>query len=81
MLAKLGLSKNFLRKVLHSIKSTLEVGIMNLQTIINTLRAKIYLGNVRKDRVAEEATELQEEYLRLEARQKIKVACNSNERH
>ena len=58
LLIKLGLSQNFLWKVLYSRKSALGIGIMKPSSIINILRAKLYLGNKRKDSIANEAIKL-----------------------
>ena len=65
LLSKFGLSKNFLRQVLYSRKSALGIGIMTPSTIIDMLKAKLYIGNIRKEGVAKEAIDLQEEYLRV----------------
>ena len=51
------------------------------QTIINILRAKLYLGNIRKAGLAKVAIDLQEEYLRVEAGRKIRGAYDPNERY
>ena len=67
LLVKLGLSRNFLRRVLYSRKSALGIGIMEPSTIINILKAKLYLGNKRMEGVANEVIKLQEEYLIVEA--------------
>ena len=80
LLIKLGLSRNFPRQVLYSRKSALGIGIMIPSTIINMLKAKLYIGNVRREGVAKEAIDLQEEYLRVEAGREISVAYNPKER-
>ena len=67
LLLKLGLSRNFPRKVLYSRKSALGIRIMTLATIIVVLKAKLYLGNVRTRGVINEAVQLHEEYLAIEA--------------
>ena len=48
LLMKLGLSRKFPRTVLFSRKSALGVVIMTSKTIIDVLKAKTYLGNIRK---------------------------------
>lgn len=48
LLIKLGLSQLFPRSALYSHKSALGAGIMTPQTIINALKAKSYLGNIRQ---------------------------------
>ena len=58
LLVKLGLSRNFLRKVLYSRKSALGISIMTPSTIMNILRAKLYLGNKRMEGIANEAIKL-----------------------
>ena len=81
LLIKLGLSKNFPRQVLYSRKSALGIGIITPSTIINMLKAKLYIGNVRREGVAKEAIDLQEEYLRVEAERKISIAYNPKEHY
>ena len=55
LLLKLGLSRNFSKKVLYSRKSALGIQIMTLSTIIAVLKAKLYLGNMRTRGVINEA--------------------------
>jgi len=65
LLIKLGLSRKFPRDILHSRKSALGVGIMKPTTIIDMLKAKLFLGNVRRKGVTYVAIKLQEEYLKV----------------
>ena len=78
---KLGLSKKFHRDVLYSRKSALGVGIMKPSTIIDTLKAKLYLGNVRQGGVASNAIKLQEEYLIVEAGRAVHIPYDPEERY
>ena len=48
ILMKLGLSKKFPRAVLFSRKSALGVGLMEPHTIIDVLKLKLFIGNMRK---------------------------------
>ena len=48
IIMKLGLSKKFLRPVLCSHKSVLGVGLMEPSTIIDVLKLKLFIGNMRK---------------------------------
>ena len=48
LLIKLGLSRKFPRAILYSRKSTLSIGIMTPSTITDILKAKLYVGNLRK---------------------------------
>ena len=81
LLIKLGLSRNFPRRVLYSRKSALGIGIMKPSTIINILNAKLYLGNKRMEGVANEAIKLQEEYLVVEAGRTISVSYKKENRY
>ena len=65
MLVKLELSKKFPRNVLYSRKSALGVVLMNLPTIINILKAKLYIGNIHREGVTNEVIKLHEEYLQV----------------
>ena len=79
LLIKLGLSRKFPRDILYSRKSTLGIRIMKPFIIIDTLKAKLYLGNIRKEGVANNAIRLQEEYLKVEAGREISVPYNLEE--
>ena len=79
LLLKLGLSRKFPRDVLYSRKSALGVGIMKPSTIIDILKAKLYLGNARRKGVTYEAIKLQEEYLKVEAGCEINIPYNPQE--
>ena len=53
LLIKLDLSEKFLRKILHTRKIALGIGIMKLSIIIAILAIKLYLGYKRsEDRIA-----------------------------
>ena len=47
---------------------------MTLSTIINVLRAKLCIGNIRMNRIAKESIELQEEYLCAEAGRNVSTS-------
>jgi len=81
LLIKLGFSRNFPRRVLYSRKSALGIGIMKPSTIINILKVKLYLGNKRKEGVANEAIKLQEEYLVVEAGRTISISYKKENRY
>ena len=49
LLRKLGLSEKFPRKILHTKKSQLGVGILQPSTILTILSLKLYLGHKRKE--------------------------------
>ena len=78
---KLGLSKKFPRDVLYSRKSALGVGIIKPSTIIDTLKAKLYLGNVRRGGVTSNAIKLHEEYLLVEAGRALWIPYDPEERY
>ena len=67
MLVKLGLSKKFLRIVLYTRKSALEVGLIQPSTIIAILKLKSYIGNKRKTGNAIKSINIQEEYQEIKA--------------
>ena len=48
LLMKLGLSRKFPRNMLCNRKIALGVGIMTTKTIIDILKAKTHLGNIRR---------------------------------
>ena len=79
LLLKLGLSRKFPRDVLYSRKSALGVGIMKPSTIIDILKAKLYLGNVRRKDVTYAAIKLQEEYLKVKAGREINIPYDPQE--
>jgi len=81
LLVKLGLSRKFPRDVLYSRKSALGIGIMKPSTIIDTLKAKLYLGNVQRAGVAQSAIRLQEEYLAVEAGRGVSIPYNPEDRY
>ena len=81
LLVKLGLSRKFPRDVLYSRKSALGIGIMKPSTIIDTLKAKLYLGNVRRAGVAHSAIRLQEEYLAIEAGRGVSIPYDPEDRY
>ena len=81
LLIKLGLSRNFPRDVLYSRKSALGVRIMMPSTIINMLKAKLYIGNKRKGGIVKEAIELQEEYICVELGREISISYDPKERY
>ena len=81
LLVKLGLSRKFPRVVLYSRKSALGVGIMALNTILAMLKAKLYLGNIRRKGETHKAIELQEELMTVEAGQDIKIGSSTVERY
>ena len=81
LLVKLSLSRNFPRKVLYSRKSALGIGIMMLSTIMNMLRAKLYLSNKQKEGIANEVIKLQEEYLVVESGRMIGICYNKDDRY
>ena len=81
LLIKLGLSRKFPRAVLCSRKSTLGDGIMTPKTTIDVLKAKTYLGNIRKRGETNKAIANQQELMMVEAGREISIGCDSIERH
>ena len=81
LLVKLGLSRKFPRSVLCSRKSALGVGIMTPSTIIDTLKAKLHLGNVRAEGNAAKVVLVQEEHLALELGRCMTIGYNPLERY
>ena len=80
LLVKLGLSRNFPQSVLCSSKSALGIRIMTSTIIIEILKAKLFLGNVRVGGNTAKALAVQEEYLALEAGREITIDCKPSER-
>ena len=54
---------------------------MKPSTIIDTLKAKLYLGNVRRARVVHSAIRLQEEYLAVEAGRGVSIPYDPEDRY
>jgi len=81
ILRKLNLSSKLPRRILYTRKLSLGIGIMKPSTIIDTLKAKLYLENVRKEGVAQSAIRLQEEYLAVEAGRRVSIPHNPEERY
>jgi len=81
LLVKLGLSRKFPRDVLYSRRSVLGIGIMKPSTIIVLLKAKLYLGNVRRKGVTYAAIKLQEEYLKVKVGRDISIPYDPQERY
>ena len=54
---------------------------MKLTTIIDMLKAKLFLGNVRRKGVMYVAIKLQEEYLKVEAGSKISFPYDPHKRY
>ena len=75
------MSRKFPRDVLYSRRSALGVGIMKPSTIIAILKAKLYLGNVRRKGVTYAAIKLQEEYVKVEAGREISIPYDPQERY
>ena len=73
LLMKLGLGQKFSQKVLYSRKSTLEVGIITPKTIIDILKAKLYIGNVRKREETSKVIELYSELMNVESGREIGI--------
>ena len=78
---KLGLSRKFPRDVLHSRKSALGVGIMTPKTIIDVLKAKTCLGNIRRREEINKSMLNQQELMTVEAGRKIIIEHYPTERH
>jgi len=62
ILMKLGFSRNFPRKVLYMRKSALGIGLMTPKTIIDIMKLKLYVGNVRKIGNAQKALEIHHDF-------------------
>ena len=54
---------------------------MKPSTIIDILKAKLYLGNVRRKGVVNKGIKLQEEYLKVEAGREISMPYNPEKRY
>ena len=67
MLIKLGFSRNFPRKVLYMRKSALGIGLMAPKTIIDTMKLKLYIGNVRRIGNATQALDIHHDFQQIEA--------------
>ena len=50
-------------------------------TIRNMLKAKLYIGNMRKEGIAKEAINLQEEFLSVEAGREISISYDPKEHY
>jgi len=81
ILKKLGFSKNFPRNVLYSRKSALGIGLMDPNTIMDTLKLRLYLGNKRKKGNAYEALRAQEELLQVDAGRRVNKGENPKDRY
>ena len=81
LLIKLGLSRRFPRAVLHSRKSALGIGIMTPRTIIDILKAKLHVGNVRREGETNAAIALHEELLVVEAGRNVAIGSHDEHRH
>ena len=80
-LMKLGLSKKFLRTALHSLKSVLGAGLTEPSTIVDELKLKLFIDNMRKRGNAENSIQCQLEYQVAEAGRNIKFGKNPKLRH
>ena len=78
---KLGLSRKFTRSALCSRKSALGVGLMEASTIIDVLKLKLFIGNMRKRGNAENSMQFQLEHQLVEAGRKIRLGENPKLRH
>ena len=81
LLTKLGLSRKFPRNVLHNRKSALGVGIMTPKTIIDFLKAKTYLGNIRRRRETCKAMLNQQELMPVEAGRDISIGHDPTKKY
>ena len=73
LLIKLGLSRKFPRAVLYSRKSTLGIRIMTPSIIINILKAKLYVGNVRKRGETSRAIVMHQEMMIVEVGREVGI--------
>ena len=76
MLIKLGLSRKFPRAVLYSRKSALSIGIMTPSIIINILKAKLYVGNIRKRGETSRAIVIHQEIMMIKAGREVGIGYN-----
>ena len=73
LLIKLELGQKFPQEVLYSRKSILRVGIMTPKTIIDILKAKLYIGNVRKRGETSRAIELHSELMNVKSGRELGI--------
>ena len=81
LLIKLGLGQKFPHKVLYSRKSALGVRIMIPKTIINILKAKLYIGNVRKRGETNKVIELHSELINVESDRELGIGYDPQKRY
>ena len=78
LLMKLGFSRNFPRKVLYMRKSAFGIGIMAPKTILDTMKLKLYIGNVRRNGNAGKAIEIHQDFRQIEAGRNCQIGENPN---
>ena len=73
----MGFSRKFPRKVLYMRKIALGIGIMSLNTIIDTLKLKLFVGKKWKTGNTCDLIKIQKDYQKIEAGRNLIIGKNS----